>query len=211
MFAKSENTGKNNSNLHIAMKTKYLIVFLFCLNVTVFAQKVQEHSQVVAELVQKIEANVPAGKQFRIAVVPFVSSNSAETSKAFGEYLTESITGKLSEKPLAFKVLERQRLDAVFKENELMLSGMMKPSEALKLGQLLPLDALFSGTYTKLKTYVDVSGRLIDVTSGEIITSYSGRIKMTKNIKTLFETPASTSVTQTNSQNNVVTPANITI
>ncbi|HEV8505961.1 MAG TPA: FlgO family outer membrane protein [Chitinophagaceae bacterium] len=189
---------------------KNLIVFLFCLNVASFAQKVQEHSQVVAELVQKTEANVPAGKQFRIAVVPFVSSNSAETSKAFGEYLTESISGKLSEKPQAFKVLERQRLDAVFKENELMLSGMMKPSEALKIGQLLPLDALFSGTYTKLKTYVEVSGRLIDVTSGEIITSYSGRIKMTKNIKTLFETSVPTQATQTNSQN-VATPANITI
>jgi len=174
------------------------------------AQKTQEHSQVVAELVQKIEISVPAGKQFRIAVVPFVSSNPAETSKAFGEYLTESISGKLSEKPQAFKVLERQRLDAVFKENELMLSGMMKPSEALKIGQLLPLDALFSGTYTKLKTYVEVSGRLIDVTSGEIITSYSGRIKMTKNIKTLFDSPIPTQSTPLNSQN-VTTPANITI
>ena len=174
------------------------------------AQKTQEHSQVVAELVEKIESIIPAGKPFRIAVVPFVCSNPAETSKAFGEYLTESITGKLLEKPQSFKVFERQRLDAVFKENELMLSGMMKPSEALKIGQLLPIDALFSGTYTKLKTYVEVSGRLIDVTSGEIMTSYSGRIKMTKNIKTLFDTPVSTQPTQTNSQN-VVTPANITI
>jgi len=174
------------------------------------AQKTQEHSQVVAELVEKIESIIPSGKQFRIAVVPFVSSNPVETSKAFGEYLTESITGKLSEKPQAFKVFERQRLDAVFKENELMLSGMMKPSEALKIGQLLPIDALFSGTYTKLKTYVEVSGRLIDVTSGEIMTSYSGRIKMTKNIKTLFDTPVLIKPTETNSQS-VVTPANITI
>jgi TolB-like protein len=189
------------------MHTKYLLLLMFCFSAATYAQKVQEHSQVVAELVQKLESTVPAGKPFRIAVVPFVSSNSAETSKAFGEYLTESISGKLSEKPQAFKVLERQRLDAVFKENELMLSGMMKPNEALKIGQLLPLDALFSGTYTKLKTYIEVSGRLIDVSSGEIMTSYSGRIKMTKNIKTLFDTPVTMS--QTNSQ--VVTPTNITI
>src|SRR6267154_5888712 len=172
------------------------------------AQKAKEHSEVVAELVEKIESIKPAG-QFRIAVVPFVSSNPADASKAFGEYLTESITGKLSEKPQAFKVFERQRLDAVFKENELMLSGMMKPSEALKIGQLLPLDALFSGTYTKLKTYVEVSGRLIDVASGEIMTSYSGRIKMSKNIKTLFDTPVAVPVTQTNPQTSA--PANITI
>src|SRR5882762_3331841 len=173
------------------------------------AQKAKEHSEVVAELVEKIESIKPAGKQFRIAVVPFVCSNPADASKAFGEYLTESITGKLSEKPQAFKVFERQRLDAVFKENELMVSGMMKPSEALKIGQLLPLDALFSGTYTKLKTYVEVSGRLIDVASGEIMTSYSGRIKMSKNIKTLFDTPVAAAVAQPNPQTS--TPANITI
>ena len=173
------------------------------------AQKAKEHAEIVTELVEKIESIKPAGKPFRIAVVPFVSSNPAETSKAFGEYLTESITGKLSEKPQAFKVFERQRLDAVFKENELMLSGMMKPSEALKIGQLLPLDALFSGTYTKLKTYVEVSGRLIDVASGEIMTSYSGRIKMTKNIKTLFDAPVASTVTPANPQGS--TAANITI
>jgi TolB-like protein len=173
------------------------------------AQKVKEHSEVITELVEKIEGIKPVGKQFRIAVVPFVCSNPADASKAFGEYLTESITGKLSEKPQVFKVFERQRLDAVFKENELMLSGMMKPSEALKIGQLLPLDALFSGTYTKLKTYVEVSGRLIDVASGEIMTSYSGRIKMSKNIKTLFDAPAATPVTQTNPQTS--TPAKLTI
>src|SRR5258706_4879623 len=173
------------------------------------AQKAKEHSEVVAELVEKIESIKPAGKQFRIAVVPFVSSNPAETSKAFGEYLTESITGKLSEKPQKFKMFERQRLDAVFKENELTLGGMMKPSEALKIGQLLPIDALFSGTYTKLKSYIDISGRLIDVSSGEILTSYSGRIKLSKNIKTLFESPQpSTSANQTN---NATQPANITI
>ena len=190
---------------------KYFFYSLLLLTISIVeAQKPKEHAEVVKELVEKIESIIPKGKQFRIAVVPFVSSNSAETSKAFGEYLTESITGKLSEKPQAFKVFERQRLDAIFKENELMVSGMMKPSEALKIGQLLPIDALFSGTYTKLKTYVEVSGRLIDVTSGEIMTSYSGRIKMTKNIKTLFDTPVSTQPTQTSSQN-VVTPANITI
>src|SRR5690606_33428106 len=88
------------------------------------------------------------------------------------------------------KLFERKRIDAILKENEFMLSGMIKASEAIKIGELLPIDALFSGTYTKLKNYVDVTGRLIDVASGEILMSYTGRIRLTKNIKTLFpETP----------------------
>lgn len=180
------------------------------------AQKAKDYSDIASELVQKIESVHTSSTALRIAIVPFIPSNSEETSKAFGEYLTESITGKLAEKPQAFKVFERQRLDAIFNENKLMLGGMMKPNEALKIGQLLPIDALFSGTYTKLKSYVEINGRLIDVSSGEILTSYSGRIKLSKNIKTFF-TQSQNSTSQnpinnnTNNNNTVVQPANITI
>src|SRR5689334_22902210 len=113
---------------------KKLIYFLVLVSLPslVVAQKAKDYSEVSSELVQKIESTHTASKQLRIAVVPFIPSNSEETSKAFGDYLTESVTGKLSEKPQKFKVFERQRLDAIFKENELMLGGMMKPSEALK-------------------------------------------------------------------------------
>ncbi len=58
-----------------------------------------------------------------------------------------------------------------------MLSDLMLPEAAQKIGKLVPIDALFSGTYTRLKTYIDVSARLIDVTSGEILVSFSGRIR----------------------------------
>ncbi len=191
------------------MKNFLCILLLAFSTIQSLAQKTKDYSEITTELVQKIESAHVSSAPLRIAVVPFVPSNSEETSKAFGEYLTESITGKLSEKPQKFKMFERQRLDAVFKENELTLGGMMKPSEALKIGQLLPIDALFSGTYTKLKSYIDISGRLIDVSSGEILTSYSGRIKLSKNIKTLFEPPQLS--TSTNQANNVTQPANITI
>jgi len=192
------------------MKRILYSIILIYFPVSLLAQKAKDYSEVVAELVQKVEAAHVNAAPIRIAVVPFVPSNSEQTSKVFGDYLTESITGKLSETPQKFKVFERQRLDAVFKEHELELSGMMKPSEALKIGQLLPIDALFSGTYTKLKTYIDISGRLIDVSSGEILTSYSGRIKINKNIKTLFDTSQPTTAS-TQQANGTVQPTSITI
>lgn len=156
------------------------------------AQKSKTQLKAVDDLVEKLsEINLPT-KPIRLAIVPFTSSvQSNDYKNTFGEYLTEIIIGKMSENTSQFKVFERSRLDAIFKENELMLSGMMKPSEAIRIGELLPIDALFSGTYTKLKSYVDISGRLIDATSGEILSTYSGRIKMSKNIKTLFpESPS---------------------
>lgn len=80
-------------------------------------------------------------------------------------------------------------MDAILKEHEFILTDLMKPAAALKIGQLAPIDAILSGTYTKLKSYIEVSARVIDVTSGEITMSYVGRIKMNKNMATLFTQP----------------------
>lgn len=165
---------------------KRLFLLLVFTSSLAYAQKSKTQIKVVDDLVARLSAVQFKVKPIRLAIVPFISSAPSNDAKnTFGEYLTELVIGKMAEHA-EFKLFERSRLDAIFKENELMLSGMMKPSEAIKIGQLLPIDMLFSGTYTKLKSYVDVSGRLIDVTSGEIIITYSGRVKMTKNIKTLF-------------------------
>ncbi|MCB0494401.1 MAG: hypothetical protein KDC93_18515 [Cyclobacteriaceae bacterium] len=188
---------------------KRILLLLILISHMALAQKSKTQLKAVDDLVEKLsEVNLPA-RPIRLAVVPLISSvESNDAKNTFGEYLTETIIGKISENNSQFKVFERSRLDAIFKENELMLSGMMKPSEAIRIGELLPIDALFSGTYTKLKSYVDVSGRLIDVTSGEILSTYSGRIKMTKNIKTLFPdnpVPNTTSPQGTNSTESTTT------
>ncbi|MBK7650604.1 MAG: hypothetical protein IPJ20_07465 [Flammeovirgaceae bacterium] len=81
-------------------------------------------------------------------------------------------------------------MDAILHEHEFILTDLMKPAAALQIGQLAPIDALLSGTYTKLKSYIEVSARVIDVTSGEITVSYVGRIKMNKNMTALFLQPA---------------------
>jgi len=166
---------------------RILIIFLLIISFGASAQKSKTQAKVVDDLVMSMEEVKLPAQPVRLAVVPFTSAVATNDPKnTFGEYLTELMIGKVSENTGKFKLFERSRLDAIFKENELMLSGMMKPSEAIRIGELLPIDALFSGTYTKLKSYVDVSGRLIDVTSGEILTSYTGRIKLSKNLLTLF-------------------------
>lgn len=148
------------------------------------AQKTKDHTAIVAEIAENIESAEFGRPTVRLAVVTFVPLQTS--GNVFGEYLSESIVGRLSTHAGKLKLFERKRIDAILKENEFMLSGMMKASEAIRIGELLPIDAIFSGTYTRLKNYVDVTGRLIDVASGEILMSYSGRIRLTRNIKTLF-------------------------
>jgi TolB-like protein len=166
------------------MKPIFILIAL-CSGFSVAAQKAKDYSVVVEEWAQKLETSQTSDRSVRLAVVPLANTQSTSSNK-FGEYFTESLIGRLSDKPGKFKIFERKRLDAILKEDELMLSDLMLPEAAQKMGKLAPIDALSSGTYTKLKTYVDVSARLIDVASGEIIASFSGRIKLSKNLKILF-------------------------
>ncbi|MBN8576497.1 MAG: hypothetical protein J0L66_06110 [Cytophagales bacterium] len=153
------------------------------------AQKPKPYPAVTQELASRIitapAPNVPQS----LAVVPFTATPSSPQSQAFGEYLTETIIGSIAGHPDKLKLFERTRMDAILKEHEFILTDLMKPAAALKIGQLAPIDAILSGTYTRLKSYIEVSARIIDVTSGEITMSYVGRIKMNKNMATLFAQP----------------------
>ncbi|MCU0420531.1 MAG: FlgO family outer membrane protein [Cyclobacteriaceae bacterium] len=171
------------------MKAAVVVLTLFPL--WVCAQKARSYSTVTEELSQKVVATPVETKPYRLAVVPFKPTRfSTETSTQFGDYLTETVIGSLDGHPNQIKLFERTRLDAILKEQEFSLTDLMKPAAALKLGQLVPIDVLLSGTYTKLKSYIDVSARLIDVASGEIIMSYNGRIRIDKNLAAIFKADA---------------------
>lgn len=150
-----------------------LALLLFVVSFTMHAQKPKSYPAVTQELTQKIVAAPSAVIPQKLAVVPFTATaSSTQQSQAFGEYLTETIIGLLSGHQEKLKLFERTRMDAILHEHEFILTDLMKPAAALQIGQLAPIDALLSGTYTKLKSYIEVSARVIDVTSGEITVSY---------------------------------------
>jgi TolB-like protein len=179
------------------------LLILLLLPLTLFAQRARNYADVTSDLCQKV-ISAPA-QPIRLAVVPFTATKSSENqSPAFGEYLTESVIGCLAGND-KIKLFERTRLDAILKEHEFILTDLMKPAAALKVGQLAPIDALLSGTFTVLKSYIDVSARLIDISSGEITVSFNERIHITRNLSTLLDgTPPATSESNKNSEPTVV-------
>lgn len=170
-----------------------VLILLVCIPALVHAQKARNYNAVTEELANKVVTAPLPATPMRLAVVPFAATTSStQASPQFGEYLTETVIGLLGNHPEKVKLFERTRLDAILKEHEFILTDFMKPAAALKIGQLAPIDALLSGTYTKLKSYTDVSARLIDVASGEVLVSYNGRIKMNKNLAALFPAAGAT-------------------
>ncbi|MBX7152234.1 hypothetical protein K1X84_11365 [bacterium] len=164
---------------------------------TAWSGEPKDFSTVIKEIVDLMQETNKTGKPQRLAVVTFIPTKAADIDKKneFGEYITESLISAVGAKKNLFKLFERKRLDAVLKENDFMLSDLVDQNQAQKVGELLPIDILFSGTYTRLKNYIDVNSRLIDVVTGEILMSFSGRVKMTDDLASLFPEENQTTVT----------------
>lgn len=65
-------------------------------------------------------------------------------------------------------LVERERMDELFAEQKLSLSGMTDTSTAIKMGRLLSARYLVSGSVIEMSNSVVIFGRIINVESGEI-------------------------------------------
>ena len=96
-----------------------------------------------------------------------------------------------------YSVVERSRLDAILKEQNLATSGRIEPSTAAQVGRLLGVDAVVIGSITQFDlqkrqsggsflfgigasvrdtdAYVQLNVRIVNTTTGEIITVAEGK------------------------------------
>jgi len=126
----------------------------------------REIKPVVSEysLVQRLEAlfremyldlqNLETGA---IAVSGFALSDGREADLI--DLLNEMAQSALSQ---GFTVVERQKIDAVLKEQELSLSDLMETTEAIKVGNMLAANYIVTGTVILMPSSVVIFGRIID-------------------------------------------------
>ena len=142
-----------------------------------------------------ITTTLQADKKPTIAVMPFIVDETLQIE--FGKYtwkfrvLETEYTHQLMEflvKSRKFKVLDREHIEKVIRENKLSESDYAKPGEAQRIGKLLVADFLVIGNIDRLEfirktkkieitgeTKVELTGsfklhfRITKVSSGEIV------------------------------------------
>lgn len=129
--------------------------------------------QHIDELSKQITAKVSARQKTTIAVVEFADLEGHVTN--FGRFLAEELITRLHETE-KFKVIERQLLNQVIKEQKLTLTGIIDPTSAKQLGRLLGVDAIVSGSISDLGRTLKVNARLISTETGEIFAVASSEV-----------------------------------
>ena len=72
----------------------------------------------------------------------------------------------------AFIQIERSRIEQIFKEQKLQMTGTVSDDQLVQIGELLGAELLVVGSIGKLGSTYTIDLRLVDVQSGEIIASY---------------------------------------
>lgn len=189
-------------NMVVIGQLRFIIVpiLLIILSTPSYARKSEKESlsfdNCIKELTDASSA-LSLKNRIRIAVFDFTSTKTAaETPSSFGSYFAEHLISSLSANQ-KFKVFERKRLDAVTKELALNQTGLIDEASAKKIGELAPIDYLLTGTFTKLRNDVEVNGRILDVVTGEITSTFSRKILLTDDLAALFPEPVSNEVKKT--------------
>jgi hypothetical protein len=132
------------------------------------------------ELAQNMLSQSDKLKGKRIGVFKFTSIEGKETPE--GARVSQSLLERLmANSSLTF--IERSELHKIIAENELGQTGLIDSSLTNESGKILPIDLMITGTFVQLNTKVNISARVVNANTAELITAKSCQYDTKQNIK----------------------------
>jgi hypothetical protein len=133
------------------------------------------------ELAQNMLSQSDKLKGKRIGVFKFTSIEGKETPE--GARVSQTLLEKLmANSSLTF--IERSELHKIITENELGQTGLIDSSLTNESGKILPIDLMITGTFVQLNTKVNISARVVNANTAELITTKSCQYDTKQNVKT---------------------------
>jgi len=140
----------------------------------------QEINSLSTAMAEKIAA---AGKK-TIAVVDFTDLQGNVTE--LGRFLAEEFSVALAGTSKGFEVVDRTHLKSILAEHKLSATGLIDPQTARKLGQIVGVDAIITGTITPFGDSIRVSAKVLDTATAKVISASTGNIAKTKAMEELL-------------------------
>ncbi len=139
------------------------------------------------DLTDQIILSLNKEQSSKIAVIEF--SNLQGRTTHLGRYVAEELITRLFRSG-EFEVIERQLLNRVLQEQELSLTGILDEASVVKLGKLLGVQAIATGTITDLGKTVKINARLISTLTGKVFAVAAVMLPKDETIRRLMATVA---------------------
>jgi TolB-like protein len=143
--------------------------------VSAVAEAEQSLEEGLHELAVSISATMRTGSIRKIAVVEFTDLSGYPS--VLGQFVAEElITQLFNVSPGQFDVVERRQLAKVLREQKLAASGLIDPDSISRVGRLLGIQAIVTGSITDLGSQIKLNARLIAVESGKVFAAAAASV-----------------------------------
>jgi TolB-like protein len=120
----------------------------------------------------------------KIAVLPFNLQGENFETEDMGKIVSEWLITAFV-KDGRFEVIERKLLGQIIEEQQMVEAGLVTQETASEIGRLLGVKVIISGSVMKLRDIIEVNARIIDVSSGSIVTAENVRSHNVINLQPL--------------------------
>ncbi|WP_339138653.1 MAG: FlgO family outer membrane protein [Candidatus Electrothrix sp. GW3-4] len=163
---------------HIVMLAIVFFLAAVC-DASAYEAEIKKMSATMAEKISATEKD-------KIAVVDFTDLQGDVTE--LGRFVAEEFSVALAGAGKGFKVVDRTHLKSIIKENKLSATGLIDPATARKLGKIVGVEALITGTLTPFGDSVRIAVKILDSSTAEVVDAISGNIAKTEAVKDLLAT-----------------------
>lgn len=126
-----------------------------------------ERSETRIEMVRKVPVALQLSERMRLALFPFDEKGDiSAASRAFSDQMLNALLERRR-----FRVLERERLDLVLREQQLSAAKLTDPDTALRVGRLAAAHSVMVGSIIESRKGVEIIGRMVDTETGEVLAS----------------------------------------
>jgi curli biogenesis system outer membrane secretion channel CsgG len=147
----------------------------------------QDLDQSIHDLAKQLYDRMAATQVNKVAVVEFPDLNGYQS--ALGQFIAEELITSLSlsAQPGQFDVVERRLLARVLREQELTDSSLFDAESISRIGKILGIEALVTGSLADLGTEVKVNARAISVESAKVFAAASVKLPKTEAVMQLMK------------------------
>jgi len=131
-----------------------------------------------------IAEDIAATSKKSVAVADFTDLQGNVTE--LGRYVAEEMALGLVQAKKGLTVVDRTHLKVLMQENRLDATGVIDPATARKIGQLLGVETLVTGTLTPFADSVRIVAKVLDTTTARIVSAASADMSKNRTIEELL-------------------------
>ena len=158
-----------NRQFHIIC---FLLLIAYCRPAV--GQPAGSLEEALAGIVANLSQQMKESQTNKVAVVPFPDLNGFQS--ALGEFLAEElITQLFVQNPGRFAVVERRQLNKVLEEQQLSTSAVFEADNISKLGKILGVDAIVTGSIADLGAEIKINARAIAISTASVFAAAAAK------------------------------------